>query len=116
MGTLKYGNGDDATFRMDDADLAHLAAVVTAKLRRREPFLLTCRSEASRQSIWIHESSTLVYGYEAAEAADLDRARLEAMVQDTNRPAGLTVRCEAPALEAAEAPAAQAADALATAA
>ena len=102
MGTLKYGTGDDATFLMDDTDLAHLAAVVTAKLRRREPFLLTCRSDASRESIWIHESSTLVYGYSSAESIDLDRARLEAMVLDTNRPSGLTVRCEAPALQAVD--------------
>lgn len=102
MGTLKYGNGDDATFAMDDADLAHLAAVVTAKLRRREPFLLTCRSESTRQSIWIHEASTLVYAYGSADAIDLDRARLEAMVLDTNRPSGLTVRCEAPALHAVD--------------
>lgn len=94
MGTLTYGNGDDASFRMDDVDLAHLAAVVTAKLRRREPFLLTCLSETTRHALWIHESSTLVYGYESAESVELDRARLEAMVQDANRPAGLAVRCE----------------------
>ena len=49
MGTLRYGTGDDSTFEMEDADLAHLAAVVTAKLRRREPFLLTCRSETTRR-------------------------------------------------------------------
>lgn len=103
MGTLKYGNGDDATFLMDDTDLAHLAAVVTAKLRRREPFLLTCGSEASRQSVWIHESSTLVYAYSSAESIDLDRARLEAMVLDTNRPSGLAVRCESPAPQATDA-------------
>lgn len=103
MGTLRYGNGDDATFQMDDGDLAHLAAVVTAKLRRREPFLLTCRSETSRQSVWIHEASTLVYGYASADAIDLDRTRLEAMVADTNRPTGLTVRCEARALHAVDA-------------
>lgn len=100
MATLRYGNGDDATFGLDDADLAHLAAVVTAKLRRREPFLLTCLSDATRQSVWIHESSTIVYSYDAAEAIELDRKRLEAMVQDTNRPAGLAVRVEAPALQA----------------
>ena len=103
MGTLRYGNGDDSTFEMEDGDLAHLAAVVTAKLRRREPFLLTCRSDDSRQSIWIHESATLVYAYASAEAADLDRARLEAMVADTNRPAGLTIACAVPALRALDA-------------
>ncbi|MFC7431361.1 MULTISPECIES: hypothetical protein [unclassified Agrococcus] len=106
MATLRYGNGDESTFGMDDADLAHLAAVVTAKLRRREPFLLTCLSDATRQSIWIHESSTIVYSYDAAEAIELDRARLEAMVQETNRPAGLAVRCHAPSLQAALATAA----------
>lgn len=103
MGTLTYGNGGDATFEMDDVDLAHLAAVVTAKLRRREPFLLTCRTESTRQSIWIHESSTLVYAYGEASATDLDRARLESMVQETNRPAGLTVRCVDRALQPVEA-------------
>jgi hypothetical protein len=102
MGTLRYGNGDDATFEMEDGDLAHLAAVVTAKLRRREPFLLTCRTETTRQSIWIHESATLVYAYASAGAVDLDRSRLEAMVSDTNRPAGLTVACVVPALRAVD--------------
>ena len=104
MGTLKYGAGDDATFAMDDADLAHLATVVTAKLRRREPFLLTCRSESARQSVWIHEASTLVYAYGSASGLDLDRARLEAMVLDTNRPSGLTVGVDAPLLRAVDPP------------
>lgn len=102
MGTLKYGNGGDASFVMDDVDLAHLAAVATAKLRRREPFLLTCLGESSRQAIWVHESSTIVYSYDSAEQIDLDRTRLESMVQETNRPSGLAVRSHARALHAVD--------------
>ncbi|WP_456302343.1 DUF7882 family protein, partial [Streptomyces bacillaris] len=38
MGALIY---DGQSFEFDDRALAHLQAVITMKLRRREPFLLT---------------------------------------------------------------------------
>lgn len=101
MGTMHYGN-DDAGIQIDDDVLAHVAAVVVAKLRRREPFLLTTLSAGGRESVWIHEASTLRWAYESGDAIALDKGRLEAMVRDTNRPSGLTVECLGRPLAAVE--------------
>ena len=90
MGTMHYGN-DEVGIAIDDETLAHVAAVVVAKLRRREPFLLTTVSAGGRESVWIHDASTLRWTYGAAANPQLDKERLEAMVRDTNRPTGLTV-------------------------
>lgn len=92
MGTMHYG-GDEAGITIDDTTLAHVAAVVVAKLRRREPFLLTTVSSAGREAVWVHESSTLRWAYETPEAIALDKRRLEEMVRETNRPTGLAVEC-----------------------
>ncbi|SDH59368.1 DUF7882 family protein [Agrococcus jejuensis] len=101
MGTMHYGN-DEAGIQIDDDVLAHVAAVVVAKLRRREPFLLTTVSAGGRESVWIHEASTLRWAYASDVAAPLDKARLERMVRDTNRPTGLTVECLGRPLAAVE--------------
>ena len=90
MGTLYYGN-DEAGISIDDETLAHLAAVTVAKLRRHEPFLLTCASDAGRDAVWMHTAATVRFAYASEEQVPLDKARLEAMVRDTNRSTGLTV-------------------------
>ncbi|MFC7430872.1 MULTISPECIES: RNA polymerase subunit sigma [unclassified Agrococcus] len=90
MGTLHYGIAD-AGIRIDDETLAHLAAVMVAKLRRHEPFLLTCRSESSREAIWLHGASTVRFSYDEPAPTTLDKARLEAMVKESNRPTGLVL-------------------------
>lgn len=98
MGTLHYGS--QAALAIDDVTLHHLAAVTVAKLRRTEPFLLTTVTSAGRESLWIHPASTVRFAYESAAEVPLDRERLEAMVRETNRPAGLvvqTLRAAAPA-------------------
>lgn len=92
MGTIHYGT-DDAGISIDDETMAHVAAVVVAKLRRREPFLLTTVSAGGREAVWVHEASTLRWVYETQESIALDKARLEAMVRETNRPSGLAVEC-----------------------
>ncbi|MFM2475371.1 DUF7882 family protein [Burkholderia cenocepacia] len=90
MGTLTY-DGAAEPFEVDDALLAHLEAVIVAKLRRREPFLLTFVSDDARSAVWIHESSDLRCSYETGTRVDLDRARLEAMVRDSHHASGLVV-------------------------
>lgn len=92
MGTMHYGS-DEAGITIDDDTLAHVVAVVVAKLRRREPFLLTTVTSAGREAVWLHESSTLRWAYETTEAIALDTRRLEDMVRETNRPSGLAVEC-----------------------
>ena len=89
MGTLHYGSA--VAIPIDDLTLHHLAAVVVAKLRRTEPFLLTVVTASGREALWIHAASTLRFAYESAADVALDRERLEAMVRETNRPSGLVV-------------------------
>lgn len=103
MGTL---HAADHAVRIDDHTLVHLAAVITAKLRRHEPFLLSYATSTGRESLWLHATSTLRYSYDAVEAPPLDRELLATMVRNTSRPGGLTITLEpsAPALPAAPAP------------
>jgi len=90
MGTLHYGTADTG-IEIDDETLAHVAAVTVAKLRRHEPFLLTCASESGREAIWMHTASTVRFAYSTGAQITLDKVRLEAMVRDTNRLSGFTV-------------------------
>lgn len=93
MGTLAYDGSADP-FEVNDDLLAHLEAVIVAKLRRREAFLLTFVADDARSAVWVHESSNLRYTYETAKPSDLDRSKLEAMVRDTHHASGLVVGLE----------------------
>lgn len=88
MGTLYWGSVSQA-FDVDDDELRHFEALVVAKLRRREPFLLCCVSAQARDSLWIHGSTNLRYTFSSPEPVALDRARLERMMQQANRTSGL---------------------------
>ena len=93
MGSIHYGGEIEAT--IDDETLAHVSAVAVAKLRRREPFLLTLLGANGRESLWVHTASTLRFGYASNEAPALDRDRLGAMMAQANRATGLVVECAA---------------------
>lgn len=90
MGTLTYHPAMPA-FEFDDVTLAHLEAVVVAKLRRRESFMLTFLTDAGRVGVWVHEASNLRYAYPETKPTEFDRARLEEMVKATNHASGLVI-------------------------
>lgn len=75
MGTLFYG-GDRTPIRVDDRTLAHLSAVVTAKARRGEGFLLSWTDSIAigdgRSSVWIHSACELHYKFDSAAAIKLE--------------------------------------------
>ena len=102
MGDLYYGAARTRV-HMDDHTLAHVSAVITAKLRRSEPFLLSWLEDGAggRSAVWIHQACDLHYKYEAAEHVDLDRGLLERMSRASSASQGLLID-EATMLEPAE--------------
>ena len=82
LGTLFYGAGR-LPIRIDDRILAHLKAVVTAKMRRGEGFLISWTDSAEvghgRSSVWVHPSCDLHYKFDGGTPPKLDPALLEEM-------------------------------------
>lgn len=102
MGDLYYGAARTRV-HMDDRTLAHVSAVITAKLRRSEPFLLSWRDAEAQgaSSVWIHQACDLHYAYDSSAHVDLDRGLLERMSRASSSPHGLVVD-DATLLEAAD--------------
>jgi len=67
--------------RIDDRILAHLRAVVIAKLRRGEGFLLSWTDSVTigdgRSSVWIHSDCDLHFKLDGAQPVKLDPRVLE---------------------------------------
>ena len=82
MGTLFYGAAR-LPIRIDDRILAHLKAVVTAKMRRGEGFLLSWSDSAEvghgRSSVWVYPACDLHYKFDDGAPPKLDPVLLEEM-------------------------------------
>lgn len=82
MGTLFYGAAR-TPIRIDDRILAHLKAVVTAKMRRGEGFLISWTDSAEvghgRSSVWVHPTCDIHYKFDGGTPSKLDPSLLEAM-------------------------------------
>jgi hypothetical protein len=93
MGTLTYDTRITASF--DDRVLAHLQAVIWAKLRRGESFPFTwtdsTRSGFGRTSIWLSPNLSLSFEYFGSRQPRLNPAWIEALTKSANSPAGLSL-------------------------
>jgi hypothetical protein len=76
MGMLIYGSGDE--YEIDDRALAHLKAVIGAKLRRQEGFFLSWANDAEHGS-----------GRRDSRPPELNRAWLEVLSETSHSPRGL---------------------------
>lgn len=91
MGKLIY----EGTVKTDieDRALTHLQLVITAKLRRGEPFSFTWREDLSigggRTTIWVHPGSSLVYKYFGSRQPAMNRDWIDALAFTANSPSGL---------------------------
>jgi hypothetical protein len=94
MGTLFYGS-DRTPIRIDDRILAHLRAVVTAKMRRGEGFLLSWTDSITigdgRSSVWLHPGRDLHYKFDGAKQAKLDPELLEQLNVESIQPRGVEI-------------------------
>ena len=93
MGALIY---DGQSFEFEDRALAHLQAVITMKLRRREPFLLTWSQEAAdetdpvgRHALWIDNAIPLRYEFASSVPERLDDQWLNSLADLASRASGL---------------------------
>lgn len=91
MGKFIYEGGTKS--EIEDRALAHIQLVVTAKLRRGEPFGFTWREDASvgggRTTVWVHPGASIVYKYYGGRQPSINRAWIEALAFTANSPTGL---------------------------
>lgn len=93
MGQFLYGD-QPAVFEIDDRTLAHVEAVVLAKLRRAENFALTIDAEhAGRDTIWLTAAATLRFVY-TSERPQLNRSWLDALIDTANTTGGMRIVAE----------------------
>lgn len=91
MGKLIYDGGPKT--EIEDRALTHLQLVMTAKLRRGEPFTFTWKEDSSvgggRTTVWVHAGSSLVFKYAGSRAPVINRAWVDALAYTANAPTGL---------------------------
>jgi hypothetical protein len=82
-----------------------LQIVITAKLRRRESFVLTWTDAAEvgsgRSTIWLDPSSTLYYRYLGSRPISINREWVDVLMLSANSANGLMFTQEPPSLQAA---------------
>lgn len=91
MGKFIYEGGPKV--EIEDRALTHLQLVMTAKLRRGEPFTFTWKEDVStgggRTSVWIHPGSSMVFKFFGSRAPAINRAWVDALAFGANSPTGL---------------------------
>ncbi|WP_395244479.1 ATP-dependent DNA ligase [Agromyces sp. MMS24-K17] len=102
MGTLTYDSKLVVSF--DDRVLAHLQAVIWAKLRRGETFAFTWTESSNgsgfgRTSVWMSPSVPVAFEYFGSRAPILNPAWVAALTKSANSAGGLTIVSEPPAPE-----------------
>jgi hypothetical protein len=99
MGQFVYGNPSVAV-DFDDRVLAHLKAVVLAKVRRGESFTFswefTAAAGSGHSSIWINPTIALQFDFLGNREPRLNRAWVEELMHLANTPAGLRPTPEPP--------------------
>lgn len=98
MGKFIYDGGPKT--EIEDRALAHLQLVMTAKLRRSEPFAFTWKDDSSvgggRTTVWVHAGSSLVSKYAGSRQPSINRAWVDALAYTSNAPTGLYLVPEPP--------------------
>ncbi|MEV7693533.1 ATP-dependent DNA ligase [Microbacterium sp. NPDC089189] len=98
MGRFTYDGG--ARVDVEDRALAHLQAVMGAKLRRGEAFFFAWKDEVSlgsgRTAVWIHAHAHLVFTFSGSRSPAINRSWLEALMHTANSPTGLYLVPEPP--------------------
>lgn len=96
MGKFVYGM-PSIEVEFDDRVLAHLKAVITAKLRRDESFTFTWEDpsgEPTHSSVWLDPAIPLQFEIGGTQDPPLNRDWLEDLSRSANSNAGLKVTPE----------------------
>lgn len=93
MGKFIYDGNISTDF--EDRLLAHLQAVITAKVRRQESFVFTWKDDlgtgGGRTSVYIHPGVSLVFKFHGSRAPQMSTGWLQASTYTANSPRGLYV-------------------------
>lgn len=85
---------------IEDRALTHIQLVMTAKLRRGEPFPFSWREDPSvgggRTTVWVHAGSALAFKYFGSRQPAINRAWVDALAFTANSPSGLRLIPEPP--------------------
>lgn len=91
MGKFIYEGGPKT--EIEDRALTHLQIVMTAKLRRGEPFAFSWKEDVSigggRTTVWIHQNSSMVFKYSGSRQPAINRRWVDALAFTANSPTGL---------------------------
>jgi hypothetical protein len=91
MGKFVYEGGPK--IEIEDRALTHLQLVMTAKLRRSEPFSFTWKEDQSighgRTTVWLHASCNIVFKYAGSRQPAINRLWIEALAYTASSPSGL---------------------------
>lgn len=92
MGTLYYGS-HNTPIEINDRALAHLKAVIVAKLRRGEAFTLSFQHEdgSGRSTVWLSSAIPLRFTFEEAQRPELNSHWLEELAESANLLGGITL-------------------------
>jgi len=94
LGTLHVGR--ITRIDLPDTVLAHLHAVILAKLRVREPVLVGwIAPDGRRDEVLVHPAMSIVVCYDADDGLILDRAWLERLMRSANGVGGLQLTAQA---------------------
>ena len=98
MGRFSYDGKISVDF--DDRVLAHLQAVIGAKLRRGESFMFTWIDDDSigdgHTAVWLNPTSTISFKYFGKRNAALNRSWIERLMMSANSTGGLRIIPEPP--------------------
>lgn len=87
MGRLRY-DGTSEPILVEDTLLAHLKIIIGTKLRRQESFMMTWRPAGDgpdrRATVWIHPAIPLQFGFDAADAPQIDPQRIAELMHSLN--------------------------------
>ena len=93
MGKLVYSSAQ-FELEIEDRTLAHLQAVIGAKLRRGESFYFnwtTNDPELRRNTLWLNASIPVRYHYADSGRPDINRGWLETLTVSASSPSGLSL-------------------------
>jgi len=97
MGTLYYG-GSSTAIRIQDLALAHLKAVISAKLRRGESLTVSWRHPSGqadgRSTVWINPSMPIRFVFDEPETPALSRHQLEELSNASHSAGGVVLATE----------------------
>lgn len=92
MGQFIYGR-TSTSVEVDDRVLAHVRVVVTAKLRRSEPFFFELDGGIGngRRSFWIHPSVAVQFHFYGSRPPSINAEWVQALMATANGPGGLVL-------------------------